>query len=239
MSKPVAAIPADSLLKVAADPDRVAQLYGIFREFCHEVRNELQKINLSLYIARPLTGGCISPWDEVEGRYRHLERLVDQFQTICRPLTIVPIRSELGGLIVERWAAWSAVLETGGRRLELDPPTDPPIGCFDPIRMTFALDALAAWRAEVGEVGSTVHLGWGGDAEELRITWREDGVAIMDPRDGASDRPATLALPLIARVLSVHGGALEVETRGDLAFILRWPSSASSGRDSSSRPSPL
>jgi signal transduction histidine kinase len=212
-----------ALLEIAADPVGVASLHGVLRPFSHEFRNRLNSLNLARYLA---TAGqsSTSPevWRQVDGAYRALVELIDHIQLICRPVRLTPIRCSLDDLIQERSVAWTRWLGDQGRRLELLAPIEPAAGCFDPARLIQGLDALAAWRAAAGTPGSPVHLSWQGQDSQLILDWFEPGQASHAAPPG-DDQPISLALPVVARVVTAHGGTLKIGSRRGARFTLRWP----------------
>jgi hypothetical protein len=221
---------AGALLEIAADPAAVATLYRVLRPFAHEFRNHLNSLNLARYLAGAgVRSESREPWRQVDVSYRALVKLIDQVQLISKPLQLAPIRCALDDLIHERRPAWTQWLADHDRQLELVAPTEPVYGFFDPARFTQALDALAAWRAEAGRAGSSVHLSWQGHDDELVLGWYEPGRAVRAFQQ-ADSQPVALALPVVARVLAAHGGSLKTSSRGGIRICLRWPQDVSTIR---------
>ena len=208
----------------AGDPNRVGRLYEVLREYCHTFRNHLNGLRLSLYLARrPAEGEQVSRWDDLERESRRIEALLDQVQEICKPMPLHPIRYALGAALEERGPTWVEWLSAAGRPLDWDRPVDPALGWFDPTRLIRALDALAAWRAEAGEPGTPVRLGWRRDDDWLEVEWSEPNSTRLEPPNWAANQPISLALPLIARVMTAHDGKLTVHRDRGVRFVLRWP----------------
>ena len=210
-------------LAVAADGDRSRDLSQSLRVFFHDVRNSLNALKIGLYIARRGVAGRVATWDELDQSYRGLEQLIDRLQTICRPIELSPITGDIGPWLEESRPSWTSRLAAIGRRLDWSPPPAPAIGRFDPRRLIQALDALVAWRAGEGGSDEPARLAWSGDAERLHIEWSEDGPAPAEPLEGRDCRPITMALPLLAHVMTAHGGSLAVSRRGGLVVRLSWP----------------
>lgn len=209
------------LSQIASDPNRVGELHAHIGEFCHDYRNRLHGLNLSLYLARrslPRIGG--TDWSRVEAIYRQTERIIDQLQWLCRPANVRPMRFTLGMLLEERRPVWSEWLEERGGRLEYAPGREVE-GEFDPCRMTTALDALARWRAESSPPATTIHVSWSVDREHFALDWEESN-AFRDDGAGAPG-PVSLALPMVARAMSDHHGRMSLPRSRGFALALRWP----------------
>jgi hypothetical protein len=195
-----------ALLPVAGDPREVARLYGLLREFCHTFRNRLNCLKLSLYLAeRQARGG--ETFTELTRRYSDVEQFVDRVQAICRPLRLLPMRVSMGTVLEERRAAWTAWLSARSRSLEWGPPPEDPPTILDGVQLAHALDSLVAWRAQQGREGDPVRLGWRTISGELSLVWEERGLTALRPAPGSVPN---LALPLLARVVSAHGGRVLV-----------------------------
>jgi hypothetical protein len=228
-----------ALLGIASDPSRIDTLHRILDRYFHRFRNRLNSMKLSLYLAKKQAAeGDIARWAELEARYRVIEQFLDQVQTLCRPIHLNPIRESLGKLLEERLPAWVQWHVDRGRRLEVTRPDGPAVGSFDPSRLGQAVDALVAWRAEVGDPETPAHLSWWEDGGSLHLSWAESGSG--RPAHGApSHRCSSLALPLLARVVTAHGGTLDISEREGLRFLLRWPANPAHPRtrvDDGARP---
>jgi hypothetical protein len=212
------------LLRIAAEPTKVDALYERLGEFCHQIRNRLNSLKLSIYLARRGGWGAGDErWAALERRYRALELFIEQFQTICRPISLSPFRVALGLLMDERFEAWSRLLSPNEIELILAPPRETVIGLFDAIRLGQGLDALVAWRSEAAAPRSVVQVEWWGDETNLAIEWSESpppGAVIGAP---AVESSAPLALPLLGRILSAHRGSLAVSLDEGFRMSLRWP----------------
>jgi hypothetical protein len=194
------------LLPVAGDPREIACLYSLLREFCHTFRNRLNGLKLGLYLAecKSTTGG---PFAELTRRYAEVEQFVDRVQAICRPLRLTPMPLTLGTILAERRASWTDCLAARGRTLEFAPPREESRAVLDGVLLAHALDSLVAWRAEEGGEDEPVRLAWHSGSGQIDLTWDEPRTRPCRPR---RDSVPTLALPLLARVASAHGGHLVV-----------------------------
>lgn len=210
----------ERLCQIAADPERVKALHGLVGDFCHLLRNRLNSLQMSLYLARRDEGGAEPGlWEELDRHYRAAEGVVELFQVVCRPMTLRPITIGLGLVIGEfanRWTprfAGRGIAFTAGLA-EADGPSR-----LDPSRVAQALEALANWRLERAEAGSRMSLrGWVGNGAS-RLEWAESGSS-RPGRDG------DLALAALARVASEHGGVMSEGGRECWGVRIEWPHGA-------------
>ncbi len=224
MAGPSAEGAVASWLRIVSDPVKAGSLHGLLRGFCHDCRNDLNSLKLSLYLARRgAEGSDPSIWDEFEPRYRAVECLFERLQAIYWPMVPETVRLPLELLVEERRPGWVESLSRNGRALGLDPPEAPTVGDFDPIRLGQGLDAFVSWRAAVGERGRPARLRWGAEAGQFHLVWSEPGARALEARDAADDQREPLALPLLARIVSAHRGAVEVTSDDGLQVHLRWP----------------
>src|SRR5262249_9029856 len=115
--------------------------------------------------------------------------------------------------------------------LILDPPREPAVGSFDPGRLGPALDDLVAWRAKACPPGCDVRLSWRGGEGAFHVLWRErlyrsSAADVGHPPEGGGGAPAhlaLLALPVLTRVLPLHGGSVEVAEHEGWQLHMRWP----------------
>ena len=211
-----------ALLAIAADAPRVDRLYQLIERYCHRLRNRLNCLKMSLYLAKRLEQGeGLADWVELEARYRTLEQLMEELQIFYSTTSLKPIRAPLAMFLDERRETWAGWLAARERKLELVPPQGPAVGEFDPSRLGQGLDALASWRAEVGPPETTVRIRWWADADRLHLQWDEPGATSWG--ETGADRPASLALPMVARVVAAHRGTLELSPRDPVRLGLHWP----------------
>lgn len=216
---------ASSLARLVSDSTQVDALYRSLGDQCHDWRNLLNALKLSLHLARRTAGEPERAfWTEVDERYQRLEAFVEDLQLICRPIALVTIRLPFSAFLLDRMPDWSRLLAEGGCWLE----TPDGLGAghveLDLMRMTRAIDSFVAWRAEVIGTPGAVRLGVCADADSLRFDWVEQ--APPNPILEASQE-TRLALPLLIRVVSLHGGELEVLEEAGMTVRIRLPLAAS------------
>jgi hypothetical protein len=213
-----------SLVRIAADPKQVSSLHEILGSFCHQCRNLLNSLKLSLYLARRDQRAAVDDsWNVIEPRYRAVEQFYDRLQLICRPMALVPLRTSLASLLDDRYPSWAEWMAEHDRRLEWNPPEAPTIGEFDPIRLGEGLDAFVAWRAQAGAPGEPARLSWREEDQRFRLDWDESGAPHSRHGDACGECTGSFALPLLARVVSVHGGTIDVDFREGLHLRIQWP----------------
>ncbi len=239
-----AAVPAEqtaerlshALARVAADRDLARHLHEILGGYCHQCRNLLNTLNISLYLARRSGAEtCPAVWCELERGYREVEQFVERLQSVCRPVPLGRVRLSLGLLIEGREAAWSEALAESGRGLVVDPPIEPAVGQFDPVRVESAFNDLVAWRARAGESSTDLRVRWSADRGWFSVVWDEPlSTRSRRARPGkrgptAATSPSApgcleaLTIPSLARVASLHGGTLEGPQSDPWKITLRWP----------------
>jgi hypothetical protein len=210
-------------LQVAADDGRSSDLSQTLRVFFHDARNRLNSLKIGLYLARRAASMTGAIWDELDQSYRGLEQLVDRLQMICRRGELATISGDVGHWLEERRPIWASKLGTAGRRLDWAPPAMPAIGHFDPMRLIQGLDALVAWRAGEGGHDGPVLLTWRRKDDHFHVEWSEEGLRPEQPLEGRDGRSVSMALPLLAHIMTAHGGSLSVSGRGGLVVRMTWP----------------
>jgi hypothetical protein len=215
---------AGDLLKVAANAEQLGTLYEVLGEFNHLVRNRLNSVKLSLYLARRDGPASLEPtWAELDRRYRAIEGFVEQLQIIYRPMPLRPMNVAVAMLFDERQSLWARCFEARQVRFLLTSPKEPMNGHFDPIRLGQGLDALAAWRGQTARPNSLVRVDWRVVGGEVVVRWREPDVTHLPLDDLPGGDAPCLALPLLARILLAHGGRVDASLEDGLLLQLRWP----------------
>jgi hypothetical protein len=213
-----------SLLRAVSDTRSVGSLYEILGGFCHKCRNTLNCLKLSLYLAqRQASPDTFAMLRELEPHYRAVEQVFERLQLICRPMALAPVKLDLALLIEQHQRSWKEWMGTNHRRLELCSPEVPAVGEFDPNRLGQGLDALIAWRAEAGDPNTPARLDWRTEAQQFRIDWREQTTGALESAERDPEASTSLALPLLSRVVTAHGGRVELRTSDELRIGLSWP----------------
>jgi hypothetical protein len=216
------------LLRVATDPALRQAVYDHLGDYCHQCRNWLNSMKLSLYLARRNPSGvALDRWEAIEEHYAGLERLVERMQLLCRPMTLTRVQLGLDLLVAEHGAAWTRTLAEQGRELVFDPPSRRTVASFDPGVLGEALDGLVSWRGSEPSAGPSSRLGWSVEAGRAVVFWHEEpaGKPASEPRTRACLEASAWTLPLVARVVQAHGGEYRLETDSGWRLELTWPSS--------------
>jgi hypothetical protein len=224
------------LLQIVHEPERIDRLRTVLSGFCHRCRNSLNGIKMSLYLFRREACGAVpDSWRDIEAIYQQVEHLFDHLQSIYRPMTVTMMRSPLDELIRHHAPKWSTWCERRDLTLCLEPPDSEVIGDFDPAQLGAGLDALAAWRADVGPRGGLARVAWNIHDSSIEIRWREmapqdtrelrDEPCLFGRRDSSPSPRCVdvLALPVLGRILAAHGGRLHSEQGAGFGVRLRWP----------------
>src|SRR4051812_16601356 len=154
----------EALWQIACDPARVAALHGLVGDFCHLLRNRLNSLQMGLYLARRgASQADPRVWDELDGHYREAERVIDLFQTICRPMPLTPITIGLGLVLGDFAARWTPRFLAHGVAMDVSMVESDGPSHLDPSRLSQGLDALASWRLDHVGTGGRLNLrGWVG-----------------------------------------------------------------------------
>jgi hypothetical protein len=222
-----------SLFRIVQDERQTELLREGLSAFSHRCRNLLSGMKMSLHFVRRGTDKPLpARWTEVEQTYVTIEQLFDRLQSIYRPMKLTLIRARFASLIEDRRQVWSQWLGIGGATLKVSPPMEDTFCEFDPMHLSMGLDALACWRGSALSEGDTALLSWRIDDDHLEVTWREsrnrcdqEAASKLQAHPGPSGGSTihSLAMPLLARVMSAHHGSMEWNREPDFEVRLRWP----------------
>ncbi len=211
------------LLQIARDPELRQLVYARLGEYSHQCRNRLNSLKLCLFLAiRQSTADRSELWDEIDRSYLNLERRVERIQLLCRPLTLTHLPIALDLLIEDRRSTWTRTMAEAGCELAFVAPKDRAVVSYDVPSMGVALDALVAWRAGHSYRGRSARVRWSAENGRAQIYWEEFGEA--QGRKGEPDvEGATWSLPLVARIVTAHGGDYRLESTPNWQITLTWP----------------
>lgn len=213
-----------SLFRIATDPVQTESLHKLLGAFCHQCRNVLNSMKLSLYLAkREHPPASPNFWSEFEPGYLAVEQFYDRLQAICRPMALTPIKASLELLIDDRRNAWVSAMGERQRSLAIVAPPEPAIGQFDPVRLGEGLDVFIHWRARVGPSNTPAELSWSCADGRFLLEWIEQGGGPTISSESQDGGPAVLSLPFLARVISAHGGTLDLNFTQGLHLRIQWP----------------
>jgi len=223
-----------SLLRLVQSDQQIEQLREELGGFSHRYRNLLNGMKMSFYFMRREAEQPLPQWwGRMELNYRGIEELLDQLQTIYRPISLTLVRGLFRFLVQDRQRLWSDWFAPGRGTLEIVPPAEESAGEFDPMCLAMALDALVRWRGLAAPAGQSARISWLTANGQFEVSWHEPG-GTADSRNGtpvqtgpgstsfhAAHQP--LALPLLARVMTAHNGTLEWSREPEFHALLRWP----------------
>lgn len=219
----------DALSRVAASPGMTRHLHHVLGGYCHQSRNLLNCLNMSLYLSRRACDPeSASVWKDLEARYRHVEQFIDRIQAICRPMSVRPVSLPFALLVADRNDGWKARLGRTGRGLIVEPPGSQVVVAFDPVSLGQGFDELVNWRSEMGPPGSDLRIRWHAEEGHFRVTWDEPRRGPLAERRVASvatpgDILDALSIPLLTRIVSLHGGTLDETSERNWRVVVRWP----------------
>jgi hypothetical protein len=215
----------DQLLQVARDPDLRQSVYEHLREYCHQCRNRLNSLKLSIYLAMKQSPTPTDDrWVEIDRHYQDLEKRVEQIQFLCRPIALCQVTLGLDLLVEDRRVVWEALMAEQGRELELVPPAERAVASFDVESLGKALDALVAWRAADRSAAGLARLRWWVDAGTAHLAWEESAEIGRPPGLPASDEAPPWTLPILARIVEAHGGDYKIQHERGWRLEFAWPS---------------
>lgn len=209
---------SETLCDIASDPEKAAALHGLVGDFCHLLRNRLGSLQMSLYLARrDQASGGPGAWDELDRQYRAAEGVVELFQSICRPMQLTTVSLGLDLVLRDFCSRWEPRFAKRGLAFtcEFDGVGSP--SRLDPSRFALALDALAAWRLDRGDIGRTFALIAATRKGKSRLEWRESGPPPTDPE-------GELPLAALSRVAAEHGGGVTRDDGNGWCVRIEWPS---------------
>jgi hypothetical protein len=217
---------ADQLIRIAREPELRHSIYDRLGEYCHQCRNRLNSLKLSLYLVmRQSPGTAEGRWDEIERHYQSLEQRVDQIQTLCRPVVLSRVTLSLDLLIDDRRKGWIDLMARSGKTLGFERPAEPSVISFDVDRIGQAIDSLVALRAGDLNSGSSATIRWWKDASLVHFRWEESVMPGASTKTSGTTEEETWTLPLLVRIVMAHGGEVRIENDSGYRLELSWPTS--------------
>lgn len=222
------------LVRMVQDDRKREQLRSELSGFTHRCRNVLSCLKTSLYLVKRDSPSSLPAWwPELERNYSGIERLLNDVQTICRPMSPSFLRAPFRSFVRDRESSWRDWFRDGPGSLEIAPPAEESAGDFDPTLMRIGWDALVRWRAEVMRSGHSGRLSWRTSDDLFHVRWMErraDGASgSVEKREcrgglaGSARQIQTLALPLLTRVIRSHQGSVHWTYEPAFQVDLSWP----------------
>jgi two-component system nitrogen regulation sensor histidine kinase NtrY len=205
---------------------RQAAWSEVAKRIAHEIRNPLTPIRLAAEriqrradhldseLREIVTSGCEAIVAQVGG----LKELVDAFQEYAKMPTINPQPTDVGRILREVGSLYGGVREGLAVRVEI--PEEQIVATVDPVLLRQALVNLldnAVWAiTDNGTIAITARA----RSEDLIIEVEDSGVGLptedtetlLEPFFSTKGRGSGMGLALVHRIVSDHGGVLDLET---------------------------
>ena len=205
---------------------RLADIGQLAAKMAHEVRNALSPIKGAAQILRGETEaqGASTEWSdiilaEVDG----LSRLTSEMLNFARSTPLNPRPLILNSFLMGAVQSLSTYLSENLVRVEWEMAPDLPKVLADPIHLGQAVRNIAMNAAQSMPVGGLLRISTEYDAQacQLRIRFRDSGVGIpadeleriFRPFVTTKTKGTGLGLPIVQKIVSQHGGHVEVESQ--------------------------
>ncbi len=226
-----------------AQERRLTAMGQLASGIAHEIRNPLNAISV---IAQRLAREFSPRGDEDAEEYaaltdtlvtetRRVNQIVQQFLEFARPPKPDKRPVDLNTVIRESVNLMRSSAEQKGIRLEFEQKS-PVVLELDPGQLKQALVNLIQNAVQVCGENDVVRIGLEADDEEARVTVEDTGPGIepevlpriFDLYFTTRPEGTGIGLSLVHRIVSVHGGSIDVESRvGEgTTFVLRFPRGA-------------
>jgi two-component system nitrogen regulation sensor histidine kinase NtrY len=205
---------------------RQAAWSEVAKRIAHEIRNPLTPIRLAAEriqrradlldgeLREIVTSGC----EAIVGQVGGLKELVDAFQEYARMPAINPHPTDVGRVLRELGSLYGGVRD--GLEVRVDLPEDEVVAVVDPALLRQALVNLldnAVW-AITGN--GSISLAARAKSGDLTIEVEDSGVGLptedtetlLEPFFSTKGRGSGMGLALVHRIISDHGGVLDLQT---------------------------
>jgi len=205
---------------------RQAAWSEVAQRIAHEIRNPLTPIRLAAEriqrradgldsdLREIVTSGCEAIVAQVAG----LKELVDAFQEYARMPTINPQPTKIGRILRELCSLYEGVRE--GLEVWVDLPEEEILAIADPIQLRQALVNLldnAVWAVSGG---GSIAIAARVRNEDVVIEVEDTGIGLptedtetlFEPFFSTKGRGSGMGLALVHRIVSDHGGSLDLQT---------------------------
>ncbi len=214
---------------------RQAAWSEVAQRIAHEIRNPLTPIRLAAEriqrragslpgeLGEVVASGCEAIVAHVSG----LKELVDAFHQYARLPPVAPRPCSLSRIVREVWSLYRGL--RGGLAVELELPRQEVEAVVDPVQLRQALVNLMDNAADaVGEAGRVViSVTTTPDTATIEIADdgagfpTDDDAVLVQPFYSTKGRGSGMGLALVHRVVSDHGGTLQLRNRAPLGAVAR------------------
>lgn len=216
--------------------EHLAALGDMAATVAHEIRNPLNAIAVGLQRLR----SEFAPADQGDyqgllrllgGEVQRLNRIVEEFLALARPLTLAPAPMAVPALLQEVAALLEGEAAARGVRVAVEAAEGLEPIAADRARMVQVLLNLGLNAVEAMAGSGTLTLSAAPTPSGVRITVTDTGSGIsaellpriFDPWVTTKTRGLGLGLPIARRIVEAHGGTMEVEShpgRGSRFHVL-------------------
>ncbi len=205
---------------------RQAAWSEVAQRIAHEIRNPLTPIrlaaeriqkraaNLDDEMRTIVTTGCEAIVAQVSG----LKELVDSFQQYARMPSLAPQPTDIGRILRELCSLYNGVRP--GLEVTADLPEEPIAAMVDPVLLRQALvNLLENAAAAIPDAGHVLISARGEDDDVILVVEdtgvglpTEDSAVLLEPFFSTKGRGSGMGLAMVHRVVTDHGGSLELES---------------------------
>jgi signal transduction histidine kinase len=226
--------------KLMFEHQRKLDHFALFaKDLVHEIRNPLTSMNARLFTLQArLAKGTVEQQDAVVigSEISRLDQILKDFQRLARPPEprLTEIRAET--LLREVQELMEPLLKQQSIQLKRESDEDVKISA-DPQQLKQVLINLVKNAAESIKHDGTITLRVRSDKPQLKgqpagvvvLEVEDNGPGIpleiqeniFDPFFSTKEQGTGLGLPIVARIVEKHGGALKFESKGDQGAIFR------------------
>jgi len=213
----------------------------------HELRNPLAPIrNAAEILDSPALPPQRLQWaqDVIQRQVKHMALLLDDLLDVARitqgKLELKKSQVSLTSIVAAAVEAARPLIDDKKHHLTIDLPASVPVVEADPLRLSQVLSNLLTNAAKYTDPGGHIALAGHVDANEVRLTVKDDGIGIppeslgrifdmfsqVDSRSMRSEGGLGIGLSLVKRLVELHGGTTEAASGGvarGSEFTIRLP----------------
>jgi len=202
---------------------KLASLGEMSAGIAHQFRNSLGSI-IGYASLLKKKGSGISTIDKILKESKIFSYLVESFLNFARPVRIQPSAVDLGSLVIDTLEPLRQEMAEGGVELDSVFRQDDVNVAGDPVLLKQALSNLFRNSLDAMRTGGSlrIELDTDGETATLKITDTGRGIPsdqlshIFTPFFSLTEGGVGLGLPIAHRIITSHGGAIDVKSRPGL-----------------------